>query len=92
MNHVSLARVVRALMVGASCEQLVEETGLHIVTVRNLVALFRREGVTFISGWLPDARGGMTIRVHRLRLFMHDKDAPCPVSRSTIERRRYAGA
>jgi hypothetical protein len=85
----TFAVISRELLGGATCEHLVEATGLHIETVRALIRETRDRGVTIIGSWMRDTRGAYTVRVHRFKLTKFEVDAPRPVSDATLSRRRY---
>lgn len=86
LNHVLFAQVARELIVGASCEALAQETGLHIATVRLLIKAMRDREVVRVLRWDPDKRGAHTRPVYRLRLSPFEKDAPRPLSDASVER------
>jgi DNA-binding IclR family transcriptional regulator len=74
MGAICYAQMCAAMIPGdMTCQELAEETGLHIVTVYQYCRELHRFGAAHISRYLPDARGRHLIKVYKLG---QGKDAP----------------
>lgn len=66
INALSFAKLVKAIIEDdLTVQQLVDDTGLHYVTVQRYMRALHREGVIHICGWEKDSRGRDAIRVYR---------------------------
>lgn len=74
---------------GASVQDLVEETGLGIVTCRKLCLCLRRREVLYIRGWDPDPVGRMVRPVYKIGTGT-DKKRPAPRTASQRRKDRIA--
>lgn len=64
VNQETYALVFKELLDGpASCQDLVDVSGLHLVTVQSLMRVLNRHKVVHIAGWNPDSRGRDTSAV-----------------------------
>lgn len=78
VNQVCYVQVLKVLLTQPSTHQyeLTELTGLRLVTVRDLLRAYYREGCLHIVGWLPNARGAPTTPIFALG---PGEDAPKPL-------------
>jgi hypothetical protein len=78
----------------ADCHKLADISGLHLVTVQDLLRAFHRKDVVFICGWNKDSMGRDTTPVFHLKLKPTDKDVPrrvmTPAERQAAYRQRRA--
>ncbi len=67
VNAMSFAKMMRCLLDGPSTiRDVMHETGLHYVTVREYLAALHREEVIHICAWDRDSRNVPTIKVYAL--------------------------
>jgi transcriptional regulator with XRE-family HTH domain len=67
INAITQAQLIKLMLEGIyTCEQLAEETGLHVVTVYQYTRELHRFGAAHISSWEKDARGRDIIKVYKL--------------------------
>jgi hypothetical protein len=67
MNAICYAQMCAAMIEGdMTCEELAQETGLHIVTVYQYARELHRFGAAHIARYLPDVRGRHLIKVYKL--------------------------
>lgn len=67
MNAICYAQMCAAMIPGdMTCQELADETGLHIVTVYQYARELHRFGAAHISNYLPDTRGRHLIKVYKL--------------------------
>ena len=86
VNAIAFAKMMDALMEGASCRQAAEESGLHYMTTLSYIRELHREGVVHVSGWLPDNRESCSIRVYKIG---RKEDVPRPLKSRAEVTRRY---
>lgn len=66
-SHATLALAVKLLLEGpCTSHEIAEETGLHPVTVRELLRAMRKIKAAHISAWEPDSLGRDSIAVYSL--------------------------
>lgn len=84
VNQDSYATLFAELLEGpCTPRELAAVSGLHIVTVQDLMRTFHRRKVVHIKGWEPNARGAHTTPVFALG---RGRDAERPVkSRAEID-------
>lgn len=64
VSHITTAKIISLFLEGpVSAREIEEETGLHLVTVYELLRVFRREKVAHISAWEPDTLGRDAIAI-----------------------------
>jgi hypothetical protein len=74
VNAMAYGHLVRLLIDGdRTCEELAEETGLHIVTVLQYTREMHKAGAIHIARYEPDALGRHNTKVYKLGI---GKDAP----------------
>lgn len=67
INALSVVKMMRALQADAcTTHELVEVSGLCLVTVRRYVLTLHSEGVAYIEHWEQDRRGTYTTPAYRL--------------------------
>jgi predicted ArsR family transcriptional regulator len=67
VNQSTYARVFKLLLHDpATAHEIVEETGLHIITAQSLMRTLRRHRVVHICAWERDSMGRDAIPVYRL--------------------------
>jgi len=67
LNAITQAQLIKLLWDGIyTCDQLAEETGLHVVTVYQYTRELHRFGAAHISSWEKDCRGRDIIKVYKL--------------------------
>lgn len=67
MGAICYAQMCAAMIEGdMTCQELADETGLHLTTVYQYTREMHRFGAAHISRYLPDARGRHIIKVYRL--------------------------
>lgn len=67
MNAICYAQMCAAMIPGdMTCQELADETGLHLVTVYQYTREMHRFGAAHIARYLPDARGRHLIKVYKL--------------------------
>lgn len=82
------------MLLGAdmTCKELAKDLGMHISTVRQLIACFRETpGIIFISGWQERSQGSHPVTpIYTMRRIRGDVPRPEPISRAEIQRRQRA--
>lgn len=64
VSHVTTAKVISLILDGPfSARDIVDTTGLHIVTAYELLRVLRKEKVIHISAWEPDSLGRDAIAI-----------------------------
>ena len=64
ISHITTATILRLFLDGpVSARDVVEATGLHLVTVYELLRVFRKEKVIHISAWDVDSMGRDAIAI-----------------------------
>lgn len=67
VGALSYAKLIKAMMDRpCSINELVDETGLHYLTVAQYCVALHNEGAIHISMWEKDSRGRDAIKVYRL--------------------------
>lgn len=67
MNAICYAQMCAAMIPGdMTCQELADETGLHLTTVYQYARELHRFGAAHIARYLPDARGRHLIKVYKL--------------------------
>lgn len=67
LSHITLAKFIKQLLEGpATARELVEVSGLHLVTVYEFMRAMRKYEVAHISAWDSDAMGRDMIAVFSL--------------------------
>ena len=67
INAVLYARMCSLMTTGdMTCQELAEETGLHLVTVYQYTRELHRFGAAHICRYEPDARGRHIIKIYKL--------------------------
>lgn len=67
VNAISLAILIRLLKEGTrTCQELAEETGLHILTIYQWCRELHKQKVIHIVGWEVDSRGRYFTKVYML--------------------------
>jgi hypothetical protein len=87
MNPYNFAITCRALMEGASVQDIVKFTGLHTISARRFIRQAYLDGLLYVYDWASDAKGNPSIRIFRFKQSDADTDAVRPVSDET--RARY---
>jgi predicted ArsR family transcriptional regulator len=92
INAVTQARLIKLLLEGVyTCDQLAEETGLHVVTVYQYTRELHRFGAAHIASWEKDSRGRDVIKVYKLgagRDAKREKLTPAQRQARTREKRK----
>ena len=66
-NAIAYAELVKALLEGGyTMRELADQCGLHYVTVTAVIRAMHARSVVHISGWEPDRRGNLSVRVYSL--------------------------
>ena len=87
IGALSYATLISLLMRGdSSTEELAEETGLHLNTVRNYLAALRKLKVIYISEWRYDRVNHPSLRIFKLG---GKQDATRPVAPRGAACKRY---
>lgn len=93
LNSVMFSMMLEELMAGPSkAQDIVEYTGMSIITVQRTLRVMHRRKVIHIAAWEKDARGAWTMRAFALG---NKKDAPKPKpggNRTHSQRQRRAAA
>ena len=67
LNAMTQAKLLRLLWEGGfDCDELAEESGLHVLTVYEYCRELHREGMVHIVGWAIDSRGRASKRIFKL--------------------------
>lgn len=74
VNSLSYAQLIKAMIPGdLTCQELADETGLHLVTVYQYARDLHAARAAHIARFDPDVRGRHTVKVYKLGA---GKDAP----------------
>ena len=90
LNGMLFARMIRMLIDGATVHEIVEETGLHKVTVTRYTRELHKAGALHIAYWEADSLGRECIKGYRIG---DQRDAPrqkrkTPAQRTALYRAR----
>ena len=95
VNQDTYAKVIKALLTDPyTAHELVDLTGLHIVTMQNLMRCFKRNKVVHVCAWEPDVLGRDATPVYKLgigktaarrRMTQAERTARCRAKKRTIE-------
>lgn len=67
MNAISYAQMCAAMIAGdLTCQELADETGLHLVTIYQYTREMHRFGAAHIVRYEPDARGRHIVKIYKL--------------------------
>jgi len=67
VNAMAYAQLVKAMLPGElTCQELAEETGLHLVTVYQYTRELHAAGAAHIARFEPDARGRHIIKIYKI--------------------------
>lgn len=87
LNAVAFSLLVELLMEGDyTAPELIEETGLHYLTVYEYLKAMRKRGLLHIVRWDNDSYGRCSLRVYKLG---RGKDASKPTISKSEKCRRY---
>lgn len=76
MHAAAWAALIEGLIAGQSTAQnLAEESGVRLLTVRKILSILHRHGTVHICGWEKDSIGRMTLAVYKIG---EAKDVPRP--------------
>jgi DNA-binding IclR family transcriptional regulator len=65
-SHIAVAKMVAALLEGATSADITEASGLSHATTRGYLRMLRKEGAVHVSSWEPDHSGRLSLRVYKL--------------------------
>lgn len=95
VNQDTYAKVIKALLTDPyTAHELVEISGLHIVTMQHLMRCFHKNKVVYICGWETDTMGrdstpvyklGVGRAVPRRRMTTAERTARYRAKKQTIE-------
>ena len=73
VNQDTYAKVLKLLLTRpVSAHEVVNETGLHIVTAQSLMRTFRQHEIVYVCNWRQDTKGRDAIPVYEIG-FKKDK-------------------
>ena len=67
VNQTTYALTMKLLLDGpVTAQEIVEETGLHLVTAQRLMRIFKKHGVVHVCAWEADRLGRDVTPVYKL--------------------------
>ncbi len=67
VNQDTYARVLKMLLADpVTAREIVEEVGLHLVTVQSLLRTFKKHKLIYVCAWEQDAMGRDAIPIYKL--------------------------
>ena len=93
VNAISYAHLVKAMMMGdMNCQELAEETGLHLTTVYQYTRELHAVGAAHIVRFDPDDRGRKLIKVYKIGEGKDAKRIPMTEAERQHRRRQLVKA